>query len=94
MTIEYDIKTDHQAAEHERLAAGQEGCGCPDCQQFYKTLDLSRYGKRVIHSQDCVIITEGRAGAVKWQQYHQDDVSTPPVKGQDKKQRVKKQNRG
>jgi hypothetical protein len=88
----FNIKADHQTAELERLAAGYDGCGCADCQTFYKTLDLEKYGKRVVRFQDTINITAGPAGADKWPQYHQKaggtPEPTPPVKRASLKQGV------
>lgn len=67
------IHTEHLNAELERLRAGYDGCGCSDCQEFYKTLDLKKYGKRVIHKDEHIIIVEGKAGADLWDKYHLPD---------------------
>lgn len=37
----------HLEGELARLVAGDEGCGCALCQEFYKTIDLNVYGDRV-----------------------------------------------
>ncbi len=63
----------HPAAELERLRAGFDGCGCSECQEYYKTIDLSNYGKRVIHLGSIITITDGRAGADLWDKYHIPD---------------------
>jgi hypothetical protein len=62
---------DHQTAELKRLRAGYDGCSCQDCQEFYKTLDLSLYGDRVIRLADVICIVAGRIGAESWREYHQ-----------------------
>jgi len=54
------IREEHQRAELERLETGWEGCGCRDCQEFYQTIDLSRYGNRVIRSEDAITVLEDR----------------------------------
>ena len=59
---DYDLKAlireEHHRAELQRLDEGQAGCGCDLCQQFYKTLDLTRYGSRVTYYGDLVFIDE------------------------------------
>lgn len=49
--------TTHTDTEKLRLDAGLENCGCPECQAFYKTIDLSKYGGRVKTFGDVVIIS-------------------------------------
>ena len=56
---------EHQHAELLRLKAGQEGCGCSDCQKFYQTLDLSQFGDRVKHYGNTVMVLAGTTGAGK-----------------------------
>ncbi|MBI4188044.1 MAG: hypothetical protein HY529_02445 [Chloroflexi bacterium] len=67
------IKAEHHHAELERLRAGYDGCGCADCQQLYETLDLGKYGKRVVKEAGIIIITAGRAGADLWAEYNKPD---------------------
>jgi len=67
------IQKDHQEAEILRLRAGYDGCGCADCQEFYKTLDLSVYKDRVLTMAGVTCIVAGRAGADKWKEYHQNE---------------------
>lgn len=62
----------HRQAELERLRAGFEGCGCSDCQEYYRELDLTVYGERVKRVADIITIIEGKTGADNWQQYHND----------------------
>lgn len=64
------ILEEHHQAEMLRLRAGFDGCGCADCQTLYATLDLEKYGKRVIRVGGFIGITEGRAGADLWNKYH------------------------
>jgi hypothetical protein len=49
----------HREAELLRLNSGEEGCGCADCQEYYKTLDLSVYGPRVKLYNGMVFIFDG-----------------------------------
>ena len=60
-TFSDQIKVDHSIAELERLDAGMDGCGCQDCQDFYKTINLNVYGDRVRYFHDTIIITAGAA---------------------------------
>jgi len=55
--------TTHNQAELLRLYMGMDGCGCAECQEYYKTLDLSKYGSRVKRFGDFVIISAGTTGA-------------------------------
>lgn len=71
------IKQEHTRAELERLSAGYDGCGCADCQALYATLDLAKYGNRVIRMAGSVTITAGRAGANLWDKYHNPDYWEP-----------------
>ncbi len=57
------IRQEHEKAELLRLSMGQEGCGCSDCQELYRTLDLSKYGERVKRSGDFIVIVAGKTGA-------------------------------
>lgn len=50
----------HTDTEKLRLDTGLENCGCPECQSFYKTLDLSKYRGRVKTYGDVIIITAKR----------------------------------
>ena len=63
--LNYDIATlikeEHQHAELARLNAGMEGCGCADCREFYKTIDLTRYGSRVKTFGDYITISGVKA---------------------------------
>lgn len=52
------ILIEHRRAELQRLDLGMDGCGCSDCQELYKTLDLTRYGSRVIRIDGIVTIKE------------------------------------
>jgi len=61
LNIKEWIAEEHQRAELERLDTGWEGCGCRDCQEFYKTLDLSRYGNRVVRTGDMTMVLEDKA---------------------------------
>lgn len=54
------IKMEHRRAELQRLDDGFDGCGCQDCQAFYRELDLSKYGNRVSYFGDIVLISERR----------------------------------
>jgi hypothetical protein len=58
------IRQEHQRAELQRLQTGQDGCGCADCQAFYKTLGLSAYGDRVVNAAGAIVIKSGKAGAI------------------------------
>jgi hypothetical protein len=42
-----NIKKEHLRAEVERLDEGWSGCGCADCQELYREIDLKKYGSRV-----------------------------------------------
>lgn len=64
------INEEHHLAELERLRAGYDGCGCIDCQELYKTLDLSRYGSRVASYGDFILIAAGKTCADLWEKYH------------------------
>lgn len=78
---ETDLKTwvsdEHRQAELERLRAGYDGCGCVDCQVLYDTLDLKKYGNRVLCEGSITAITAGRAGADLWETYNTRDYWTP-----------------
>lgn len=78
---ETDLKTwvsdEHRRAELERLRAGYDGCGCTDCQELYATLDLKKYGNRVLSGGGITTITAGRAGADLWEPYNTRDYWTP-----------------
>ncbi len=52
------IRQEHRQAELQRLDEGYAGCGCAECQELYKTLDLTRYGNRVAYCGELVIIAE------------------------------------
>lgn len=54
------IKEEHQKAELLRLEQGWTGCGCSDCQEFYKTIDLKKYGDRVKEIADIILISGNR----------------------------------
>jgi hypothetical protein len=54
---------EHRRAELLRIRKGQDGCGCKDCQEFYKTLDLSVYGARVVNIGNGTIVSAGTTGA-------------------------------
>jgi hypothetical protein len=58
-----NVLTAHREAELLRLRHGYEGCGCPDCQDYYAELDLSIFGARVKRYGDVVIVTAGITGA-------------------------------
>jgi hypothetical protein len=83
--LQQRIIKDHEAAEILRLRAGFDSCGCQDCQTFYKTLDLSIYGDRVLTMGGVTCIVAGRAGADKWVEYHQDDTGSPTSKATSKR---------
>lgn len=70
------IRQEHRHSELERLRAGYDGCGCSECQKFYKTIDLEKYGKRVLRFAGIITIIAGRAGADLWDKYHPPD---PPA---------------
>lgn len=67
------MRQEHIRAELLRLRAGYDGCGCADCQQFYTTLDLAKYGDRVKHSAGIISIEAGKAGADLWDEYHKPE---------------------
>ena len=55
------IKEEHHRAELQRLNDGWGGCGCQECQQFYKEIDLSIYGSRVhYYFGDMISITDDK----------------------------------
>ncbi len=47
--LKREILKEHHRAELQRLEQGQAGCGCPDRQKLYESLDLSQYGDRVLY---------------------------------------------
>lgn len=57
-TIKELIREEHRRAELARFDAGLPGCGCLDCQELYRTLDLSKYGDRVKHYGGFILIIE------------------------------------
>ena len=65
-----EIKQEHRRAELERLRAGYDGCGCADCQELYRELDLAWYGDRVTRYGDFILIVAGKPGADLYEQYH------------------------
>jgi hypothetical protein len=65
MDINELIKQDHQQAERLRLDMGMDGCGCADCQELYRTIDLEKYGARVQRFQDIITIIPGTSGLTK-----------------------------
>ena len=67
------IRKEHRRAELLRLRAGYDGCGCADCQTFYARLDLSKFGDRVKHYGDCILIEAGKAGADLRDEYHKPE---------------------
>lgn len=71
--LKVNIKQTHREAEIMRLRAGYDGCGCSECQELYREIDLTKYGKRVIRAGDIVVIVAGRVGADLWDQYHQQE---------------------
>ena len=54
------IRQEHERAELGRLESGMEGCGCQHCQEFYKTIDMTRYGSRVHKFGDIVLVFENK----------------------------------
>jgi hypothetical protein len=52
------IESEHRRAELQRLEQGWAGCGCGLCQDFYRTLDLSKFGARVKVNAGQVTISE------------------------------------
>ncbi len=54
------IAAEHIRAELQRLDDGWPGCGCADCQELYKTIDLKKYGSRVARYGDQIVIAAGR----------------------------------
>lgn len=62
-TLKEQIREEHWRSELQRLRSGMDGCGCGECQQFYKTLDLSQFGSRVRRLGDIVTIVAGVTGA-------------------------------
>ena len=67
--------TNHTTAELLRLESGMPGCGCDECQRFYKTLDLSVYGDRVKRMYGVVYIVGRLPTAPK----PEDSVEQEPV---------------
>jgi hypothetical protein len=59
------VKHDHRQAELLRLDMGMEGCGCADCQELYRSIDLDNYGARVQRFQDIIIILPGASRVTK-----------------------------
>jgi len=57
------INNEHREAEILRLRKGLDGCGCSECQEYYKTLELGTYGDREKRYSGLVTITAGRTGA-------------------------------
>lgn len=62
-SLHSQILTEHHRSEFQRLEQGQAGCGCSDCQDFYNTLDLSKYGKRVLHLEGFIYICAAKSKA-------------------------------
>lgn len=67
------MRQEHIRAELLRLRAGYDGCGCGDCQQFYTTLDLEKYGDRVKHNAGIISIEADKTGADLWDEYHKPE---------------------
>jgi len=55
----------HRQAEKMRLDAGQSGCGCSVCQEFYKELDLTPYGRRVHNYEGFISIADKAVKALQ-----------------------------
>jgi len=60
--LDSEVTNEHNRAELQRLDGGWSGCGCTDCQKFYKTIDLAVYGNRVEYSSDVITIKERPGG--------------------------------
>jgi len=73
LDLKAQIQQAHFEAELERLRAGYDGCGCADCQELYKTLDLSVYGDRVKDYAGTILVVAGKTGADLWEKYNQPD---------------------
>jgi len=64
--LKAQIKAEHHRAELQRLDSGMAGCGCSDCQQLYRTLDLTKYGSRVVNSVGVILINEKQQAPDYW----------------------------
>ena len=60
------IKIEHRRADLQRLDSGLDGCGCSDCQELYREIDLSKYGGRVVRTNDIILIKEKQQVADHW----------------------------
>ncbi|MBI2850697.1 MAG: hypothetical protein HYX80_06620 [Chloroflexi bacterium] len=58
--LKTQIREEHRRAELQRLDAGMDGCACGICQEFYRELDLAKYGRRVIRVAGIILIREKR----------------------------------
>lgn len=89
--LKEQILQEHQRAELQRLNDGWAGCGCADCQDFYKSIELTNYGERVQHTADIITINEdsrklNQANAIHWSdcgmiEYHDGRAYTTDRKG-------------
>ncbi len=87
--LKAEIKEEHHAAELLRLHSGLAGCGCTTCQELYRHLDLTRYGKRVYEFEGVFIVEAGLAGTdpVLVERYHrQDNAGQVSPRPQDKRE--------
>lgn len=75
--LKAEIRKEHYRAELQRLNKGMEGCGCSFCQELYKTLDLSKYGSRVKHFGDFVIVAAKQMMKIK-----EKEKNIPPSQNQ------------
>lgn len=75
--LKAEIRKEHYRAELQRLNKGMEGCGCSLCQELYKTMDLSKYGTRVKHYGDFVMVAAKQVVKIK-----EKEENTPPSEKQ------------
>ena len=75
------ILAEHRRAELQRLEEGQAGCGCSDCQLFYQTIDLSKYGRRVKTLDGYVLIVEKARQAADSDTVQTDCLPLPDKQG-------------
>lgn len=64
-TLRELILSEHRRAELQRLDSGLPGCGCSDCQQLYREINLAKYGSRVTESGGNVLIKESKEAVIR-----------------------------
>lgn len=56
--LKAQIREEHRRAELQRLEDGWSGCGCSDCQELYREIDLTKYGSRVVETDGIILVKE------------------------------------